>query len=210
MRIILSKNASVSAALNSTQKAGRKGRDCDRRDATFGPQSAYSAPMSLPFLVFLLAWLVGMACTFLPAIPATLIIYAGAALAVLLDGFQTSDLPFLIGYGVLTLLVMSVDNLASAWGAKKYGGGKAAMWGAVVGGLVGIFLGPIGLFVGPLVGAFAAELLFAGKSLEDAGRSGWGTLVGILAGIGAKLVLHFIMGAYALWRLWEPTQSVFR
>lgn len=167
------------------------------------------ADMSLAFIIFLVAWITGMVCTFLPAVPATLIIFAGAAIAVLLDGFQAgADLPFLLGFGLVTLLVMSVDNVASAWGARKYGGGKEAMWGAVVGGLLGLFLGPLGLFVGPLLGAFAAELLFARKSLEDAGRSAWGTLVGILAGIGAKLVLHLIMGLYGLWRLWEPAQKV--
>lgn len=139
--------------------------------------------MSLAFIIFLVAWIAGMVCTFLPAVPATLIIFAGAAIAMLLDGFQAgADLPFLLGFGLVTLLVMSVDNVASAWGAKKYGGGKEAMWGAIVGGLLGMLLGPLGLFVG--------------------------TLVGILAGIGAKLVLHFVMGIYTLWRLWEPAQRV--
>ena len=94
--------------------------------------------MSLPFLVFLAAWLVGMVCTFIPAVPATLIIFLGSVAAALLDGFQAGrDLPFLLVFGVVTLFIMSIDNVASAWGARKYGGGKEAMWGALVGGLVG-------------------------------------------------------------------------
>ena len=165
--------------------------------------------MSLPFLVFLVAWLVGMACTFIPAVPATLIIFLGSVAAALLDGFQAGrDLPFLLVFGVITLLIMSIDNVASAWGARKYGGGREAMWGALVGGLLGIFI-PLGLLVGPLAGALVAELVFARRPFQDALRSAWGTLVGLLAGIAAKVVLHLIVGLYELWRLWDPARSVF-
>lgn len=165
--------------------------------------------MSLPFLVFLVAWLVGMVCTFIPAVPATLIIFLGSVAAALLDGFQAGrDLPFLLVFGVVTLFIMSIDNVASAWGARKYGGGKEAMWGALIGGLVGLFL-PLGLIVGPLAGALVAELVFAHKAPYDALRSAWGTLVGLLAGIAAKVVLHLIIGIYELWRLWDPAQSIF-
>lgn len=165
--------------------------------------------MSLPFLVFLVAWVVGMVGTFIPAMPATLIIFLGSVAAALLDGFQASqDLPFLLVFGVITLLIMSIDNVASAWGARKYGGGKEAMWGALVGGLVGIFI-PLGLIVGPLAGALIAELVFARRPFGLALRAAWGTLIGLLAGIAAKVVLHLLVGAYELWRLWDPAKSIF-
>ena len=115
--------------------------------------------MTWPFVVFLLAWLIGMVGTFVPVIPATLIIFAGALIATLLGGFQPwPDLPFLITFGVLTLMISLIDNVASAWGARRYGGGKQAAWGALIGGLVGLFI-PFGLIVGPLLGALLAELL---------------------------------------------------
>lgn len=173
------------------------------------PRHVLHREMSLPFLVFLAAWIVGMVSTFIPAVPATLIIFLGSVAAALLDGFQVGqDLPFLLVFGIITLIIMSIDNVASAWGARKYGGGREAMWGALIGGLVGIFI-PLGLIVGPLLGALIAELVFARKSLDNAMRAAWGTLIGLLAGIAAKVVLHLLVGAYELWRLWDPAKSVF-
>lgn len=165
--------------------------------------------MSLAFLVFLLAWIVGMIGTFVPAVPATVIIFAGTVAATLLDGFQVwPDLPFLLTFAVITFLVSMVDNVASAWGARRYGGSRQAVWGALIGGLVGIFL-PFGLIVGPLAGALVAELLVVRKPVLEGLRSAWGTLVGLLAGIAAKLVLHLQIGVYELWRLWDPGKSIF-
>lgn len=165
--------------------------------------------MSLPFLVFLVAWLVGMVGTFVPALPATVIIFAGTVAATLLDGFQVwPDLPFLLTFAVITVLISLVDNVASAWGARKYGGSKQAIWGALIGGLVGIVL-PFGLIVGPLAGALVAELFVVRKPLQEALRAAWGTLVGLLTGIAAKLALHLMIGVYELWRLWDPSRSVF-
>ena len=94
-----------------------------------------------------------------------------------------------------------IDNLASAWGARRYGGSKQAIWGALIGGVVGIFL-PFGLLVGPLLGALLAELLLVRKPLGLALRSAWGTLLGVLGGVAAKFALHLLIGVYELWRLW--------
>ena len=170
---------------------------------------AYSERMTWPFVLFLLAWLIGMAGTFVPIIPATLIIFLGAVAATLLGGFQLwPDLPFLITFGVITLLISLIDNVASAWGARKYGGSKQAAWGALIGGLVGIFI-PFGLLIGPLLGALLAELIVVRKPPLEALRAAWGTLLGVLGGVAAKFVLHLLMGLYELWRLWEPGRSLF-
>lgn len=165
--------------------------------------------MSLAFLVFLVAWIIGMVGTFVPALPATVIIFAGSVAATLIDGFQVwPDLPFLLTFAVITFLISMIDNFASAWGARRYGGSKQAGWGALIGGLVGIFI-PFGLIVGPLAGALIAELFVVRKPLLDAGRAAWGTLLGLLTGIAAKLVLHLLIGIYELWRLWDPSKSIF-
>lgn len=163
--------------------------------------------MSTPFLVFLAAWLVGMVGTFVPLVPATLVIFAGALVATLMDGFQPwPDLPFLLSLAVLTVAITLVDNLASAWGARRWGGSKQAAWGALAGGLAGLFM-PFGLLLGPLAGALLAELLLVRKAPLDALRSAWGTLVGLLGGIAAKALLHLLLGLYTLWRLWDPARS---
>jgi uncharacterized protein YqgC (DUF456 family) len=166
-------------------------------------------PMSWPFVVFLLFWMLGVVGTFIPVVPATLIIFAGAVIATLMDGFQPwPDLPFLITFAALTFAVSLIDNFSSAWGARKYGGSRQAGWGALVGGVAGLFI-PFGLIVGPLAGALLAELLVVRRPFGEAFRSAWGTLVGLLTGITAKFVLHLLLGLFELWRLWKPDQSLF-
>ncbi|MBZ9714726.1 DUF456 domain-containing protein [Deinococcus multiflagellatus] len=167
--------------------------------------------MSLAFLIFLVAWIIGMVGTFVPVVPATAIIFLGSVAATLVDGFQPwPDLPFLLTFLVITILIGLVDNVASAWGARKYGGSKQAVWGALIGGVVGILpIIPFGLIVGPLLGALIAELVVVKKAPADAMRAAWGTLVGLLTGLAAKLVLHLLIGLYELWRLWDPAKSVF-
>jgi len=165
--------------------------------------------VSLAFLIFLVAWVIGMIGTFVPAVPATVIIFLGSIAATLVDGFQPwPDLPFLLTFLLITVAISMVDNVASAWGARRYGGSRQAMWGALIGGVVGIFI-PFGLLVGPLAGALLAELLVVRKPPLDAARAAWDTLIGLLAGLAAKLVLHLLIGLYELWRLWDPARSVF-
>ena len=66
------------------------------------------------------------------------------------------------------------------------------MLGATVGAIVGIFFGIIGLFIGPVIGAIAGEFV-AGKKMIAAGRAGWGSLLGTLGGMIAKLLVALAM-----------------
>jgi hypothetical protein len=61
-----------------------------------------------------------------------------------------------------------------------------------VGALVGLFFGLIGLFVGPVIGAIAGEVI-AGKRMIDAGRAGWGSLIGNIGAMLAKLIIALAM-----------------
>ena len=54
-----------------------------------------------------------------------------------------------------------------------------------------------GLLIGPVVGAVAGELV-AGKRLVSAGRAGWGTLLGNLAGMVGKLMIALVMVSWFL------------
>ena len=148
----------------------------------------------IPDILFVLLWLGGMVGTFFPVVPATIIIWGAALLNAVLTGFQPLNWTFLILLGLIAGVAFVVDNIAAAWGARKFGGSSAAGWGALVGGLVGLFLGPLGFLIGPLLGAVLAELIFKGRTPEEAIKSGFGTLVGMLGGIGAKLVIHAAMG----------------
>lgn len=155
----------------------------------------------LPLLLFVILWLGALLATFIPVIPATLIIWLAALLHAVLTGFQPLTWGYLIALAVLAGFAFVIDNIAAAWGARKFGGSSAAGWGALLGGLVGLFLGPIGFLAGPIVGAILAEMLISKKGFPDAMRSGVGTLLGLLGGVGAKLVIHFFMGVLVLIRI---------
>src|SRR5881296_2155231 len=79
----------------------------------------------------------------------------------------------------------SLDYLAGALGARKFGGSRWAQAGAWAGGIVGFFFGLPGLLLGPVIGAATAELLRQ-RALEPSVKVGLGTLLGVVTGIAVK------------------------
>jgi hypothetical protein len=152
-------------------------------------------------VLFVVIWVAGLALTFVPIVPATWIIWGAALLNAALTGFTPINWTFLIVLALIALVAVTIDNVAAAWGARKFGGSSAAAWGALVGGLVGLFLGPIGFLIGPFAGAVVAEMLVSRREPVDAIKSGLGTLAGMLGGIGAKMVVHAAMGVLVLLRI---------
>ena len=101
----------------------------------------------------------------------------------------------LITMGGIALVVTILDYVVPVWGTKKFGGSKYGIRGATIGLVIGLFLGPLGLIIGPLLGAFAGELIFK-DDINYALKAGFGSLVGFLTGIGLKLAASFIMTFY--------------
>lgn len=138
--------------------------------------------------------LVGIAGTVLPALPGLPLVFAGMLLAAWAGGFEQVGWITLTVLGLLTVVSMGVDFLATAMGAKRVGASKLALAGAVIGTFAGLFFGPIGLFAGPFVGALGGELIHS-RQLAHATKVGVGTWVGILVGTVLKLGLAFAMVA---------------
>lgn len=101
----------------------------------------------------------------------------------------------LITMGGIALVVTILDYVVPVWGTKKFGGSKYGIRGAAIGLVIGLFLGPLGLIIGPLLGAFAGELIFK-DDINYALKAGFGSLLGFLTGIGLKLAASFIMTFY--------------
>lgn len=152
-------------------------------------------------VLFVVLWIAGLGMTFIPLVPATWIIWGAALLHALLTGFKPLHWTFLTVLALIALVTVFIDNVAAAWGARKFGGSSASGWGALIGGILGIFLGPIGFLIGPFAGAVGAEMLVSRRNLKDALKSGIGTLAGMLTGIGAKLIVHAAMGVLVLIRI---------
>jgi uncharacterized protein YqgC (DUF456 family) len=154
--------------------------------------------------VELLAWVLaallvalGVAGLVLPGLPGAPLIFLGLVAAAWTDGFATVGWGWLALLAVMAALTYAVDFAATALGAKKFGASPRAVLGAVLGGVVGLFLGPIGLVLGPFAGAVLAELSLR-RDLESAQRAGLGATLGFLLGGVAKLALAFAMiGVFA-------------
>jgi uncharacterized protein len=143
----------------------------------------------------------GLAGLLLPIVPGAPILFLG-----LLFGAWAEDFHYI---GVRTLLILAgmaaltyvVEFAASILGVKKFGGSRRAMVGAVLGGIVGIFLGIPGILLGPFVGAVIGELTLQ-RSLDQASRAGFGTVVGLAFGVAGKLAIGIAMvGLFLLIRL---------
>jgi len=144
--------------------------------------------------------IIGIIGTIIPVLPGTVLIYAGFVVYGLITGFDSLGWPFYLGQIVLLGISYLVDFLASAYGVRFYGGSRAAVWGAFLGSLLIIVIGPVGLIVGPLLGAVAGELI-AGKEIRRAGHAGFGTFVGLLGGTVVKLVIAWVMVGWFIWRI---------
>lgn len=136
--------------------------------------------------------LVGVVGTVLPALPGAPIVFLGLLLAAWVDHFEKVGWFTLTVLAVLTVLTFVVDFMAANLGAKRVGASWAALAGATLGMIVGLFFSIPGLILGPFVGAVIGEYL-ARKDWAQARRVGLGTWLGMLIGIAGKLALIFTM-----------------
>ena len=136
---------------------------------------------------------VGLIGTVLPVFPGTTIILAGAVIHRMMLGPERSiGWRVIVVLVVLTLTTYALDFLSGYFGAKYFGATKWGMFGAILGALIGVFFGILGLFVWPVIGAIVGEFI-AGKRMIDAGRAGWGSLLGNLGGMVGKLIIALAM-----------------
>jgi len=143
------------------------------------------------FVIALFA--VGLIGTVVPALPGTTIILAAAIIHRSVLGAEKSiGWKTIVVLVLLTLLSYVFDFLGSYFGAKYFGATKWGTFGAILGALVGLCFGLIGLFVGPVIGAIIGEVI-AGKRMIDAGRAGWGSLLGNIGAMLAKLIIALAM-----------------
>jgi len=153
------------------------------------------------FLVVLLL-LVGLVGSVVPALPGTILIFAGALLHGFAYGFDPIGPWRLAILGLLTLVAYGLDYAAGALGVRRFGGSGWATAGALLGAIVGIFFGLPGLILGPLAGAVAAEYAYTRK-LDTSARAALGTVVGLLVGAVAKIGIGLTMIALLLFWVWR-------
>jgi uncharacterized protein YqgC (DUF456 family) len=139
---------------------------------------------TLLYLLGAAALAVGVIGTVAPGLPGAPFLAGGALLVAWADDFRRLGWPSLVTVAVLAGLTVAIDLLAAAAGAKLSGASRWALWGAAIGLLAGLFLGVAGVLLGPVVGAFALELL-KNPDLRHASRAG--------AAVGVAMLLASVV-----------------
>ena len=149
--------------------------------------------------LLMVAGLVGAA---LPAVPGTSLILAGALIHAVATDFAPVGIGRLAVLAVLALAGPVLAHAAGLLGARRAGGSRRAVLGALLGLVVGLILGPPGLIAGPVLGAVLGELSH-GRPLSASVRAGLGSLAGLLAGIVAHVAVAALMVALFTWWVWR-------
>jgi uncharacterized protein YqgC (DUF456 family) len=145
-------------------------------------------------IVASIVMLAGIAGSFLPVLPGPPLSYA-ALWIMQLRSEPPFTVQFLLVFLAITVGVTILDYVIPVYGTKKFGGSKYGVWGSTIGLVVGMFFPPVGLIVGPFLGALAGELLGNTKA-EHALRAAVGSFIGFLFGTLLKLITCIIMGYY--------------
>lgn len=153
--------------------------------------------------------LLGIIGSFLPILPGPITGWVGLLILHLTSVIE-QDWTFLgITLGV-AILVWLLDYIIPALGTKKYGGSKYGIYGTTIGLLCGlIFLGPIGIIIGPFAGAFLGEMIYDNNDSNRALKAAFGSFVGFLFSTGLKFLVSIIYTGLYISIAWEYKSSFF-
>ena len=111
------------------------------------------------------------------------------------DGEPMSTTFLLVWLGIV-IAISILDYIVPASFTKLTGGSKYGGWGAIAGLFIGLIVPPVGMIMGSLIGAFVAELMFAGKDAGTSLKSAFGAFLGFMFGTGIKLICSAVMMFY--------------
>lgn len=149
---------------------------------------------TLLIIVGALLIIAGFLGSFLPVVPGPPLSYGGL-LVLQLTATAPFGWQFMLVWALIVTAIMVLDNVIPVYGAKKYGGSPYGVWGSIIGLVGGFFFPPLGIILGPIVGAFLGELI-GGKNSDEALRAAWGSFVGFIAGTVLKVIASGMMGYY--------------
>jgi uncharacterized protein YqgC (DUF456 family) len=134
----------------------------------------------------------GLAGAIIPTVPGIPLIFVGIWLIASIDRYRHLGYGWLIGIAAVGVVGLTIDLLAGALGVKRVGASKQAVWGALLGTVIGLFFGLPGLLLGPFLGSVLGELAAGGGVLRstNVGISAW---LGLIFGTIIKLVSSLIM-----------------
>lgn len=149
------------------------------------------------FVVFALLLLsLGLIGSVLPILPGVPLSYLGIIVLHSTDKYQFSS-TFLIFWLIVVIVVQVLDFIIPIIGAQKYGASKAGVWGSSIGMICGFLFAPIGIILGPFLGALFGEML-TNKPFIHSLKAAWGALIAIVFGTVLKLIVAGLLLFYAI------------
>ena len=150
-------------------------------------------------IVSALLLFLGLLGCVIPVIPGPALSYAAVLLLLPSRFAPSSGACVLFGAGCAVVLVL--DYVVPALGAKKFDCSRWGVAGSIVGTVVGMFFGLWGLIAGPFLGAVAGELM-SGRKLSASLRGGFGAFLGFVSGVLLKVVYCIACAGWCIYSVY--------
>ncbi len=146
--------------------------------------------------VVLVLSVAGIVGTLVPAVPGTPLNMAALLVAYFLCPGEIAT-HLLFALLVAGLIVIILDYVAPIWMTRAGGGSRRAAWGSTLGLVAGLFFMPMGLIVGPLIGAFVGEITDSHRPDKAIKVSLW-SFAAFLLTTGIKLMAGIVISYYSI------------
>jgi len=158
-------------------------------------------------MIYFLVCLGGLALLIM-GLPGTWLIVAAAAVFAWVSGGSAIPWAAVVVFILLSAGAEVFEAFVGAWGARKYGGSRYAMVGAIIGGIAGAVLlagfppvigSVIGAFGGSFAGAFLLEYA-VNRDFRKARSTGRGAMYGRIIAVVTKagLAVAMIVSSFVL------------
>lgn len=164
------------------------------------------------FLLFLGFFfvLLGIIGSFIPVLPGPITGWIGLLILHLTKAIPM-DWTFLGITLAIAVIIWGLDYVIPAWGTKKFGGSKYGIWGTVFGLILGIlFLGPLGIIIGPFAGAFIGEMIHDSTDSSRAVKAAFGSFIGFMLSTGLKFLISIIFVGLYFSKFWDYKDLFFQ
>jgi uncharacterized protein YqgC (DUF456 family) len=143
-------------------------------------------------ILFIILGLIGC---FIPVLPGPPLAYI-SLLLLQLGPAVPFTFNFMMVMGIIVAIITAIDYFIPALGAKKWGGSRYGIIGALLGVVVGLFIfPPLGFVIFPFIGAIMGEII-NGANTNKALKAAFGTLIGLIFGTMLKFSVSLIIAYY--------------